>query len=61
MCLGFDPSFAGDQHSGDLSWNVIVAAIRHHASAQPVDIRRDLNQWADLIEALAELEATPAA
>jgi len=51
---------ADEQHSADDhgSWKAIIAAIRGHASKQDPNCRKELEEWADLLEGLAELESS---
>lgn len=46
-----------EPQSADLSWSGIVESIRAHAAAQPPELARELAQWAELVEGIAELQA----
>jgi hypothetical protein len=58
MCIQLETFAPKDPKSrGDCSWDTVIAAIRRHASGQPDKIQNDLNEWANLLEGLAELNA----
>jgi hypothetical protein len=45
-----------EQDCADISWTAIVEAIRANARAQPPELARELRDWADLAEGIAELQ-----
>ena len=59
MCVQLEAFAPKDlESSGDCSWDTIINAIRCHAAGQPAGVAADLNEWADLLEGLAVLNAS---
>lgn len=59
MCVQLEAFSPKDQESpGDCSWDTIINSIRCHAARQPPEIAAALNDWADLLEGLAVLNAS---
>jgi len=50
--ISVDEQQSGNHHR---SWKAIIAAIRSHASKQHPNCRKELEEWADLLDGLAEL------
>jgi hypothetical protein len=61
MCAQPEAIAPADQDNpGNCSWSTIIGAIRSHAMGQTAEVAADLNNWADLLEGLAELNAPSA-
>jgi hypothetical protein len=44
-----------EQRGTGLSWRQVIAGIRTYAGMQPPSIAANLNEWADLLEGLHQL------
>jgi hypothetical protein len=59
MCVQLEAFAPNDpESSGDCSWATIIKSIRCHAAEKPAEVAADLNDWADLLEGLAVLNAS---
>jgi hypothetical protein len=51
---------AVQDNPGNCSWSTIIGAIRSYAMEETAELAADLNDWADLLEGLVELNAPSA-